>query len=161
MSDRARISQTWLAMVNSGNIRYQALPVADIPLADDAAWDQLYNAAGSPAADHWVCGFQFSIATGLIVAENEMLIDVGWGGADHATNAPTNIIIANWPVAFSAVAAALGPFMCQNQMLPYPVRVPVGQVSPGSRMVARIAASPIGGQAFTAFRVILATAIGS
>lgn len=160
--DRSRISQNWLALVNSSAIRYQTLPLgAAIPIANDAAWDQLYAAAASPATDHWLCGFAFSIATNTVLAEVVMLIDVGYGGADNATNAPTNILIAGWPIGLTAVALALGPHMHQNQMLPYPIRIPAGQVSPGSRMVARIASSVPAGVALTAFRVILATGIGS
>jgi hypothetical protein len=83
-----------------------------------------------------------------------MLFDVGWGGIDGAAVAATNVIVTNWPVSFSAVAAALGPFECEAQMLPFPVRIPGA-----SRMAARIAASPIGGVAVTEFRVILATAV--
>jgi hypothetical protein len=150
------VRQTFRGLVDNGNIRYQALPVASVAIADDAAWDQLFAAAGAPSATQpcWLCGFVFSIATGLIVAENTMLFDVGWGGADGAAVAAANVVITNWPVSFSAVAAALGPFQCEAQMLPYPVKIP-----PASRMAARIAASPIGGVAVTEFRVILATAI--
>jgi hypothetical protein len=151
---KQKIFQTWSALVNSGNIRYTALPVASVAIADDAAWDQLFAAGGAPAVDYWLCGFVFSIATGLVVAENTMLFDVGWGGADGAAVAAANVVVTNWPVSFSAVAVALGPFECEAQMLPLPVRIPGA-----SRMAARIAASPIGGVAVTEFRVILATAV--
>ena len=156
MALKSEVDQLFLAGVESGNIRYQALPAAGVAIADDAAWDQLFAAADAPAVDYWLCGFQFSIASGLIVAENTMLFDVGWGGADGAAIAAANVILTNWPVAFSAVAAALGPFEIAPKMLPFPVRIPGG-----SRMAARIAASPIGGQAVTDFRVILVTAVGS
>ena len=155
MGLKSEVDSAFLALVQSGNIRYQALPVAGVAIADDAAWDQLFAAAGAPAVPYWLCGFQFSIATGLVVAENTMLFDVGWGGIDGAAVAAANVILTNWPVAFSAVALALGPFEIAPKMLPYPVRIPGG-----SRMAARIAASPIGGQAVTDFRVILATVVG-
>lgn len=162
MGLKSEVDQNWLAAVQSGNIRYQTLPLgAAIPIANDAAWDQLYAAAASPAVPHWLCGFAFSIATNTVLAEVVMLIDVGYGGADAAAGAPTNILIVGWPIGLTAVAVALGPHMHQNQMLPYPIRIPAGVVSPGSRMVARIASSVPAGVALTAFRVILATAVGS
>ena len=96
-----------------------------------------------------------SIATGLVIAECQFELDVGWGGADGAAVAAANIILTGHPMNFSAVAAALGPFAIPNQYLPYPVRIPGG-----SRMAARVLDSPVGGVAIAAFRVILATAIG-
>ena len=76
MSLKTEVDQVFLAAVASGNIRYQTLPLAAIPIADDAAWDELYDAAGSPAVDHWLCGFEFSIATGIVLAETVMFIDL-------------------------------------------------------------------------------------
>lgn len=155
-SDRSRISQTWLALVNSGNIRYLALPAAEVPIADDAAWDQLFAAAGAPIVPYWLCGFAFNFASGSVVAEHTQAVDIGWGGADGVAIAPANVIVTDFPITVSAVALALGPFGPFNVMLPYAVRIPAG-----SRMAARIASSIVGGVAFTSFRVILATAIGS
>ncbi len=156
MVDRSRVSQAWLAMVNSGNIRYQSLPAAEVPIADDAAWDQLFAAAGAPAVPFWLCGFTYNFASGGVVAEVSQLVDLGWGGADGAAVAAANVILTDFPVCVSAVALALGPFGPFNQWLPFPVRIPAA-----SRMAARIASSPVGGVAFTSFRVILATAVGS
>ncbi len=146
----------FLAMVESGRIRYQTLPVAAVPIADDAAWDQLFAAAGAPAVDYWLCGFSFSIASTGAVAEYSLLVDVGWGGVDGAAIAAANVILTNWPINIVGVAAALGPYQCNPQMLPYPVKIPAD-----SRMAARIASSPTGTLAFTDFRVILATVVGS
>lgn len=158
---KSLVDQVFNAKVNSGNIRYQALPAGEVPIADDAAWDQLYAAAGSPAVPHWLCGFTFNFASQDIVEEDTLLVDVGWGGADGAAIAATNVIVTNFPVSVSGVAAALGPFGPFCIWLPYPVRIPVGQADPGSRMAARIASSPVGTAAFTSFRVILATVVGS
>jgi len=146
------------AMVGSGGIRYAALPLAGVAVVDGApgAWSQLFTAANAPAVDYWLCGFSFSIATGLILAEAEFEFDVGWGGADGAAIAATNIVLNGWPVNFSAVALALGPFAIPNQFLPYPVRIPGGQ-----RMAARVLDSPVGGVAVAAFQVILATVVGN
>ncbi|KKN52938.1 hypothetical protein LCGC14_0607390 [marine sediment metagenome] len=141
------------AMVGSGDIRYEALPAAVVPIADDAAWDQLFAAAGAPAVDYWLCGIAFNWATG-IVAESTLLVDVGWGGADGAAIAAANVILTNWPVSQTSGAAAVGPDTHAPHMLPFPVKIPGG-----SRMAARIASSPTGTLAFTDFRVILATVV--
>jgi hypothetical protein len=149
------VDQVFLAAVESGNIRYQGLPVAVVPIADDAAWDQLFAAAGAPAVPYWLCGFSYGIATGL-AADVSLLVDLGWGGADGAAIAPANVVLTNYPVVITAGAAAVGPAVLPPEMLPYPVLIPGG-----SRMAARIAASPTGTVAFTEFRVILATAVGT
>lgn len=146
---------TFLATVESGAIRYTTLPVALVPIADDAAWDQLFAAAGAPAVDYWLCGFSYGYATG-IATDVSLLVDLGWGGLDGAAVAAANVILTNWPVVLTAGVAAVGPAGCPSEMLPYPVRIPGG-----SRMAARIASSPTGTLAFTEFRVILATVVGS
>ena len=145
---------TFNALVGSGRIRYTTLPVNGVAIADDGNWDQLFAAGAAPATDYWLCGFAHSVATGLLLAEDQLLIDVGWGGLDGAAVAATNVILTNWPVNFTAVAVALGPTSIPNHLLPYPVKIPGG-----SRMAARIATSPVGGVAVTAFCVILATAV--
>lgn len=155
MTDRSRISQQWLALVNSGNIRYQGLPAAAVPIADDAAWDELFAAAGAPAVPYWLVGFSWAIATGL-AADVVLLIDLGWGGADGAAVAAANVLLTNHPICITAGAAAVGPAVLPTEWLPYPIRIPAA-----SRMAARIASSPTGTVGFTDFRVILATAVGS
>ena len=150
------VASIYNAKINSGNIRYNCLPAADIAIADDAAWDQLWAAAAGPATDFYVVGFAYNFATTTVTAEHSMLIDFGWGGVDGAAVAAANVIVANFPVTIYGVAAALGPMGPLCHYLPYPVKVPAL-----SRMAARIAASPTGGVAFTSFRVIYATAVGS
>jgi hypothetical protein len=143
-------------MIESGNIRYNCLPAAEVPIADDAAWDQLWAAAAGPATEFWVIGFAYNFATTTVAAEHTMAVDLGWGGADGAAVAAANVIVSNWPITIYGVAAALGPMGPLCAYLPYPVKVPAL-----SRMAARIATSVTGGVAFTSFRVIYATAIGS
>lgn len=155
MSDRSRVSQTWLALVQSGNIRYQCLPVGIVAIADDAAWDQLFAAGGAPATPYWLCGFSYGYATGIVAAAS-LLVDVGYGGVDGAAVEPAFVVLTNWPVTITAGAAAVGPDTTPAVILPYPVRIPAA-----SRMAARIASSPTGTMAFVEFRVILATAVGS
>ncbi len=145
---------TYLALVNSGRIRYTGLPLNGVPLPDDSTWVQLFVAGAGPVVDYWLCGFGFSIATGLVVAEAQYVIEVGWGGLDGAAVAAANVIVTGWPVNFTAVAAALGPVSIPNQMLPYPVKIPGG-----SRMAASLQATPVGGTALLAFCAILATAV--
>ena len=154
MSLKGEVDQNFLAAIESGNIRYQGLPVAIVAIADDAAWDQLFAAAGAPAVDYWLCGFAYTIVN-TIAVDVSLLVDVGWGGADGAAIAAANVILTNWPVGFTA-DAAVGKAAFANEMMPYPVRIPGG-----SRMAARIASSPTGTIAFVEFRVILATAVGS
>jgi len=159
MSDRSRISQTWLALVNSGNIRYQCLPAAEVPCAV-GAWAQLYAAAASPAVPHWLCGFQMGVATGLVV-EQGWRVSVGFGGVDGAAIAAGTVIVTNWPlIVIGAAAAAMGGQL--TGMLPFPIRIPVDIVDPGSRMAYTVVDNPVGGAVgATSFRVILALAVGS
>jgi len=153
---KSLVGATFNAMVESGNIRYQALPAAEVAVADDAAWDQLFAAAGAPAVPFWLCGFAYNFATNTVLAETTQAVDLGWGGIDGAAVAAANVILTNYPICFSAVAAALGPFGPIYHNLPFPVKIP-----PLSRMAVRIASSVTGGVAFTSFRVILATVVGS
>ncbi len=155
MGLKSEVDQLFNSFVESGSVRYQCLPVALVPIADDAAWDQLFAAAGAPAVPYWLCGFAYNYATG-IAADVTLLVDVGFGGADGAAIAPATTVLTNYPVALSAGVAAVGPAACPPQMIPYPVRIPAT-----SRMAARIASSPTGTLPLIEFRVILATAVGS
>jgi len=155
MSFNDKVDQMFLAAIESGSIRYQTLPAAIVPIADDAAWDELFAAAGAPAVPFWLCGISFNWATG-IAAETSLLVDVGYGGVDGAAIAAATVVLTNWPVTLTAGAAALGPDTHAPHMLPFPVKIPAA-----SRMAARIASSPTGTLAFTDFRVILATLVGS
>jgi hypothetical protein len=130
------------------------LPAAVVPIADDAAWDQLFAAAGAPATIYWLCGISYGVATGL-AADVSLLIDCGYGGVDGAAVAAAIVVLTNYPIVLTAGAAAVGPAALPSEMLPYPVKIPGG-----SRMAARIASSPTGTVAFTEFRVILATSVG-
>lgn len=154
MSLKSEVDQVFLAAVQSGNIRYRAWPTAGVGIADDNAWDNLFNAGDGPVVPYWLCGFSFGVATGLIVAEIGYEFSMGSGGTDGDGNAPANILITDWPVNFSAAAQALGPFAIPNQFLPYPIRI-----AAGLRMAARYT-TLVGAAAITRFRVILATVVG-
>lgn len=155
--DRSRISQTWQALVSSGNIRYQSWPTAGKAIADDGLYDEVVVAGAGPggAVPAWLCGFSFGNATGLIVAEIGFEFTIGYGGAAGDGNAPAIVLITDWAVNFSAVALALGPFAIPTQLLPYPIRVPAGVAMEACYTTL------VGASAITRFRVILATAVGS
>jgi hypothetical protein len=151
--------KTFTATVASGNIRYQAYPAGLVAVVNGApgAWSELWVAGAGPIVDYWVTGFTFGTLTGLVVINETLLIDFGWGGADGAATAPANVIVTNWPLTFVAVAAALGPVNLPAAMLPRPVKVPAN-----ARMAVRIADSPTGvGLALVEFHVICATAVGA
>ena len=160
MSDRSRVSQNWFALVSSGNIRYQALPAAEVPCAV-GAWAELFVAAASPVVPWWIVGFQISFATGLI-AEQGFRISLGYGGAYGAAIAAGTVVITNYPIVqIGAVGASMrgSPL---NIHLPFPVKVPVDIVDPGSRAAYSVVDNPVGGAVgATSCRVIIATAIGS
>lgn len=157
MTLKNEVDQVFLAAVESGNIRYASWPVAGHAIADDGAWDEIVVAAAGPGAvvPAWLCGFSFSVATGLIVAEVGFEFRIGYGGAAGDGNAPATEIVTNWAVNFSAVAAALGPFAIPTQILPYPIKMPLGIA------VEAMFTTLVGASAITSFRVILATAVGT
>ncbi len=152
MSLPQQIGDTFVAMVESGLIRYRGYPLASIAVADDTNWDEIVVAGAGPLVDFWLCGFSFAIATGF-AAETQQFVDLGWGGVAGA-NPAGNIILTNWPISLTANGAAIGPCVLPTQLLAYPVRIPAGQ-----RIAGRIASSPTGGVAFTELRVILATVV--
>lgn len=157
MSLSAFVKSTHKAEVQSGNIRYASWPVAGKAIADDGAWDEIVVAGAGPGAliPSWLVGFSFSVATGLIVAETGFEFRIGYGGAAGDGSAPVVEVVTNWAVNFTAVAAALGPFNVPVQLLPYPIRVPLGVA------FEAMYTTLVGACAITSFRVILATAVGS
>jgi hypothetical protein len=154
---KSEVDQLFLAAVESGNIRYQSWPTAGKAIADDGAYDEIVAAGAGPGAavPCWLCGFSFSIATGLITAEVGFEFTIGYGGAAGDGNAPTVVLITNWAVNFSAVALALGPFNIPRQTLPYPIKIPAGVA------IEACYTTLVGASAITSFRVMLATAVGS
>jgi len=160
MALRSEVDQLWFSLVESGNIRYQALPAAEVPCVV-GAWAQLFAAAASPAVPWWIVGFQFSYATGIVV-EQSWRVSLGYGGADGAAVAAATVVIENYPIVCIGAAAAAMAGSPLNIHLPYPVRVPVDQVDPGSRVAYSVVDNPVGGAAnATSCRVIIATAIGT
>lgn len=159
MTLKSEVDQQFLASVESGNIRYIQLPAAPVACAV-GAWAQLAAAAATPAVPWWICGFKISVATGIVV-EQGWTISVGWGGADGAAIAATNVIVtAAYCGLIGAAAAAMGAL--DWLILPYAVRVPVGQVAPGSRLAYSCVANPVGGAVgTTACYVLIATAVGT
>ena len=155
---KSEVDQVFLANIMSGNIRYQALPAAEVPCVV-AAWAELFVAAASPAVPFWLVGFQIGFATGLAV-EQSWLIDLGYGGADGVAVAAGTVLLTDWPIHISCNAAGLLGTVV-NQILPYPIRIPVDQVDPGSRMAYSVVDNPVGGAVgATSLRVLLATVVG-
>lgn len=154
MTLKSEVDQLFFAAVESGNIRYQAWPAGNVAVAV-AADVELFAAAGAPAVPYWFCGFQYSVATGLVVAEHVMLATLGYGGVDGA-NPPAVVLLTDWPLVFTAVAAALGPVNIQPVLLPYPVLVPAG-----SRMAINVAASIGAGVALSSCKALVAIAVGA
>jgi hypothetical protein len=158
MGMKGEIDQEFLALIESGNIRYTTLPQVPVACAV-AAWAQLAAAAATPAVPWWICGFRISVATG-VVAEQGWTVSLGYGGADAAAGAATTIVVTGaYFGIIGAAAAAMGDLA--QWMLPYPVRVPAGIVSPGSRLAYSVLANPVGGAlGATACYVLIATAVG-
>ncbi len=160
MTKKNEIDQLWLALVQSGNIRYQALPAAEVPCAV-GAWAELFVAAASPAVPWWIIGFQVSYATAIVV-EQSWRVSLGYGGNDGAAIAAGTVVITNYPIVTIGAAAASMAGSPLNIHLPYPVRVPVDIVDPGSRAAYTVVDNPVGGAVgMTSCRVIIATAVGS
>lgn len=160
MTLKNEVDQLFMAAVESGNIRYIALPAGEIACAV-GAWAQLFDAAASPAVPWWIVGFQVSYATGITV-EQSWRIDLGYGGADGAAIAADTVVVTDYPIVTIGAAAASMAGSPLNIHLPYPVRVPVDQVDPGNRMAYSVVDNPVGGAVgMTSCRVIIATAVGS
>jgi len=154
MSVTQETKSLYQGLLNNGNIRYVGLPLNGVPLPDDSSWVELFVAGAGPVVDYWLCGFSFSIATTLLAAEAQYVLEMGWGGADGAAVAAANVVVTGYPMNFTAAVAALGPAAIPTQILPIPVKIPAG-----SRMAASLQATPVGGTALLAFVAILATGL--
>ena len=168
------IQQSWLAVVNSGNIRYWMIPAgpdgdteeAQVALAPDAvatvfgilmgaawtaicaqAWDQ--DAAGAvaigPAADGWICGVYGAIVT---AKEDFYVVNIGIGAATFEVSL---LRVGFGYIAGIAADAVAGEY----RPLPYPVRVPAA-----SRVAGR-AANVAGGANNITTSLLVATAVGT
>lgn len=149
------------ALVASGNIRYVAFPAAVAPVpCGVGVWAEIYTAANSPAVPHWLVGFQIGFATGIAV-EQSFRIDLGYGGNDGVAVAAGIVLVTDWPIHISAAGAGVVGTV-SNQILPYPILIPVDQADPGSRMAYSVVDNPVGAAVgATSCRVLLATAIGT
>jgi len=166
--------QTFLAQVDSGNIRYWIIPAG--PDADHieaqvvlipaggaltygiligAAWDPIsaqawdQDAAGGaaigPAADGWICGIYGAAIT---AKEDFYTVNIGIGVA----KAEVSLLRAG----FGWVAGAAADVMASQYVaLPYPVRVPAA-----SRVAGRAARIAGGADAITV-SLQVATAVGA
>ena len=153
------VNASYQALVESGNIRYEWLPVAEKPCAV-GAWVELLVAAASPAVPWWIVGFKVSAATGLVV-EQGWLVSLGYGGADGAAVAASTIVVTKWPFTLiGAAAASMGGL--EAAILPFPVKIPVSIVNPGSRVAYSVVSNPVGAAVgLTSCRICIAYGIGT
>ncbi len=116
------VQQTFLALVNSGNIVYTVYPTAVTPLVDTAGVTMTADAAGNKLgatkeilaatpAVCWVCG----IAVNTASAPDQFLVRLASGAGDGVAFADVG------PMDLTAVTANIGPIY-----LPYPVRFAAG-----------------------------------
>lgn len=160
MSTTNNIKANYLALVQSGNIRYEWLPAGQIACAT-AAWAQLLAAAATPAVPWWICGFRIGYATGLVV-EQGWRVSLGYGGVDGAAIAATTIIAIGVPfTVVGAAAAAMGAEL--GWMFPHPVQIPIDITDPGSRVAYSVVNNPVGGAAvgLTSCRICIAYGVGT
>ncbi len=151
MVSPAQIKETFLAKVESGNIRYQGYPVGIVTCAAGASAELVVAGAG-PLTDFWLCGFTVGIFAAA--AEVTLVLTIGYGGVAGA-NPPLVALITTFPVTIAAEAIALGPSEAATEMLPYPIRVP------GGVRMAVTSAAITGTDGIDEMHLILATAVGS
>ena len=154
MGLREEVQSSYMALVESGNVRYQTQPAAavGITIADDAAWDEIFDST-IVTVNFWLMGIQ-AIILGA-GADVGLLVDVGSGGADGAAVAAATTLIADMSV-FIDWASTVGSIVPPIIWLPIPIRVPAS-----TRIAARIASSPTGTDVIDQFYVMLATAVGA
>jgi hypothetical protein len=87
-------------------------------------------------------------------------VSLGYGGADGANPATTVVVTGAYFGLIGAAAASMGDLA--PWILPYPVKVPVGIVNPGSRLAYSVTSNPVAGAPIgtTACYVLIATAVG-
>jgi hypothetical protein len=153
------IKSNFQALVETGRIRYEMLPVAEVPCAV-GAWAQMLAAAATPAVPWWICGFKISCATGLVV-EQGWRVSLGYGGVDGAAIAATTVIVTGaYFSLIGAAAAAMGGL--ETFMLPNPVKIPIDITDPGSRVAYSVVSNPVGGAVgLTSCRILIAYGVGT
>lgn len=151
MKTASRTKETFLAKVESGNIRYLGTPVGiqAVAVATDV---ELLTGATAPATEYWLCGFIAGIYGA--VAEVTLVLSLGYGGVAGA-NPPAVLVVTTFPVTIAAEVAALGPTEAPVYTLPYPIRMPA------ATRIAVVTAAITGTDTIDEFRILIATAVGS
>ena len=161
-----QIDSTFLALVESGNIRYTTAPVAAAPVAivSDgvvAAWAwapyvQIVAAAVIPAPC-WLCGF--TIHTVAVESHNAD-IAIASGAAAAEVDLAIVHYSGTWPVigvTAALIAAAVPREVYSSTIwLPYPVRI-----AASVRLAARIRKSTAVSVAGVSIKAMLAAAVGT
>ena len=149
------------AKVDSGSIRYEALPTAVLAVVDGApgAYSQIVSSVTAPQVPYWLCGFQACVqmsgdGAGTINSSQEICI--GKGGVDGAALAYVTVLVTQYPLALAAFANAIDGTFYPIQWLPYPIKVEAA-----TRLAVRIDNSPQGAEDIDEFRVVLATVVGA
>ena len=152
---RSQLAQTFLSLVESGNIRYQTLPAGALAtaLVSDGvavawAWAPYVEVAAAAVAPApcWLCGI--SIHTGVVETfQGDIAVAIGALAAE--------VDLAMFHVV-SGIPTAVGVSVAGPMFLPYPVKV-IG--SP--RFAVRLRKSTGASAAGCSVKLILATAIGS
>lgn len=160
MSLKAEVDQLFLALVQTGNIRYNAMPIgAAVAVVSDgaaAAWAypaanlhiNIQNAGLLPSDPSWLVGIVI-LANNLEVA---CYADLAIGfGADAA-----GIDRAEFPYFNEIAAVAASNLIMLAYYLPYPIRI-TGNPRVAGRIRKSSAASGVG----ITVKVIVASAIGA
>lgn len=154
-SIKSEVDSSFLALVESGNIRYTTLPVAALAtlLVSDgvvAAWAwapyiQVVAAAVAPDPC-WLCGI--SVHTGVVETfEGDIAVASGAGAAE--------VDLAMFHVV-SGIPTAVGVSTAGPLFLPYPIRV---VASP--RFAVRLRKSSAASAAGCSVKLIVAAAVGT
>jgi len=160
MSLAQKMKSIFRAKVDSGSIRYEALPTAVLAVAtgNPGAYVQIVSSVTSPQVDYWLCGFQACVqmsgdGAGTLNASHEICI--GSGGVDGAALAYATLLITQFPIALAAMATAIDGTFYHTHWLPYPIKIEAA-----TRLVVRVDNDPTNTEDIDEFRVILATVVG-
>jgi len=155
MGLRQEVAQSFLSLVESGNIRYQTIPAAAVgtALVSDgaaAAWawaDYVQICAAAAIPDPcWLCGI--TIHTGVVETHyGDIAIASGAGGAE--------VDLAMFSYV-AGIPSAVGVSVATPSWLPYPIRI-----AGSPRLAARIRKDTAASAAGVTLKVILGTAVGT
>lgn len=154
MTKKNEIDQLWMALVQSGNIRYTVQPAAAVPtlLVSDAAaaawaWAAYVQVVAAAVLPNpcWICGISYSTPT-VEAFQSDIAIATGAGAAE------VDLAIVSATSELFAVVEGKS----ETITLPYPIRV-VGT----PRLALRIRKSSAASAAGFSVKVNIAAAVGA